>query len=446
MKDLSYSQILYLTQIIGPKLLGNYLLSFEEIESSKWLLHFSGPFFLLLSLKHPFIRFYLVEKKPQTHSTPFCKKIEKHLKDQTLCSFSLWNEDRILTLGFENGLSLLIELFSRGWNLYLLTKEKKILFSYVPIKKEIYSPPLKPKEHQLEIVDPAYLSQLDALYQKEEELFSFEKEKGELTQALFSRKKRLEKEAQKLKQKAPLYEKKMHLALLLKNHFSLLRKGLKEIELEDWQTHTQEHLTLNPSLTPKEQLNSFFQEAEKQKKEDKALEEKRKNVEESLFECQEFIKKSESLSSLQEVRSFRKAIPFLSQEKSKKTSEFLEFLSSSGKKIYVGRTDKENDRLTFSFAKGSDYWLHVSEDPGSHVIIRAEKGAQIDEKTLLDAAQLALFYSKAKESKESDIFITQRKFLSRIRGKPGQVQMSKHRKMFIRLDLQRIEELKKRLL
>lgn len=446
MKDLSYSQIFYLAKTIGPKLQGNNLSSIGEIGPAKWLLHFSQKISLLVCLKHPFVRFHLQEKKVPSRSTPFCKKIESYLKNQKITSLALLNEDRILQLRFENGFSLIFELFSRGANLYLAGKENLIFLSYVPMDKKVYEPPPKPKEHLLSEVDPSFLSNLESLYQQAEEILSFEQEKEETVKILVSRKKRWEKELQKLEKKTPLFEQALKDAHLLKSHFHLLQKGCKKIELEDWQTHTKQTLLLDPSLSPSEQVAAFFRKASRLKKEEELLCEKKEKIRHALLECANLLKKVEQIPTLHALVSFRKEHPSFFPQKEKAKREFLEFTSASGQKIFVGRNDEENDRLTFSLAKGSDLWLHVADDPGSHVILKTKKNSAMDEESILDAAHLALFYSKAKEQKESHIFIVERKFLSRIKGKRGHVQMSKHRKILIRLDLSRIERLKKALL
>ncbi len=80
---------------------------------------------------------------------------------------------------------------------------------------------------------------------------------------------------------------------------------------------------------------------------------------------------------------------------------YREFWSRSGLRIWVGKKAKDNDTLTFKLAHGSDFWLHVHGYPGSHVIIKINKGKDPDADTIQDALQLALYYSQAKSQGSS---------------------------------------------
>src|SRR5690625_7869323 len=71
------------------------------------------------------------------------------------------------------------------------------------------------------------------------------------------------------------------------------------------------------------------------------------------------------------------------------------YVSTDGTPIYVGRNNKQNYYLTHRLAHRHDMWLHTKDIPGSHVVIRAQDPS---ETTILEAAQLAAFYSKAQQS------------------------------------------------
>ncbi|HAP40820.1 MAG TPA: hypothetical protein DCQ94_13835, partial [Nitrospira sp.] len=77
---------------------------------------------------------------------------------------------------------------------------------------------------------------------------------------------------------------------------------------------------------------------------------------------------------------------------------FRRFQSSDGYPIFVGRNARENDELTFGLARSEDLWLHARGTPGSHVIVRLEKGTEPPLETVRDAATLALLYSDLKKS------------------------------------------------
>ena len=62
------------------------------------------------------------------------------------------------------------------------------------------------------------------------------------------------------------------------------------------------------------------------------------------------------------------------------------YTSADGIAILVGKTAKDNDHLTFKVGKPDDLWLHARGTPGSHVIVRLEKGQTVPHETLKDAA------------------------------------------------------------
>ena len=55
----------------------------------------------------------------------------------------------------------------------------------------------------------------------------------------------------------------------------------------------------------------------------------------------------------------------------------------------------QNDRLSFKIANKNEIWLHVKDIPGSHVVIRSTNPS---EDTILEAAQLAAYFSKGRDS------------------------------------------------
>jgi predicted ribosome quality control (RQC) complex YloA/Tae2 family protein len=107
------------------------------------------------------------------------------------------------------------------------------------------------------------------------------------------------------------------------------------------------------------------------------------------------------------------------KQREKKTEDFKgarRFVSSDGFDILVGKGAKDNDYLTFRIANSLDLWLHTADYPGSHVIIKNPYRAEIPPKTLLEAAQLAAFYSTAREQPKVAVHYTQKKFVNKPKG------------------------------
>jgi predicted ribosome quality control (RQC) complex YloA/Tae2 family protein len=101
------------------------------------------------------------------------------------------------------------------------------------------------------------------------------------------------------------------------------------------------------------------------------------------------------------------------------------YLSSDGYEVLVGRTARDNDQLTFRVARPNDLWLHTSDYPGSHVIVRNSSRVEIPHRTILEAAQLAAKFSQASKDSKVAIHYTRRKFLTKPKGAaPGLVRMT----------------------
>ncbi|MGC6488956.1 MAG: NFACT RNA binding domain-containing protein, partial [Planctomycetota bacterium] len=122
---------------------------------------------------------------------------------------------------------------------------------------------------------------------------------------------------------------------------------------------------------------------------------------------------------------------------------FRRFTSAEGYPVYVGRNNNQNDELTMRFANGNDLWLHVGGGrPGSHVVVRLPKNKTASLETLLDAATLAVHFSKARGEPRVDVVYTLRKHVRKPKGLPaGAVVPSQTRSVTARADADRLRRL-----
>ena len=97
-----------------------------------------------------------------------------------------------------------------------------------------------------------------------------------------------------------------------------------------------------------------------------------------------------------------------------------------GYEILVGRSGRENDELTFQVARPDDFWMHVADYSGSHVVVRnPARDKALPENVLTKAAQLAAYFSQARNSSRVEVHYTRRKNVSKPRrAKPGLVKLS----------------------
>jgi len=88
--------------------------------------------------------------------------------------------------------------------------------------------------------------------------------------------------------------------------------------------------------------------------------------------------------------------------------------------VLVGKSGEENDALTFRVASPWDFWLHAADHPGAHVVVRnPQRLKSLPEATLRTAAEIAAFYSGARQEGKAEVHYTQRKHVHKRKGMPG---------------------------
>ena len=110
--------------------------------------------------------------------------------------------------------------------------------------------------------------------------------------------------------------------------------------------------------------------------------------------------------------------------------------------IIVGRDANENDELLRRYVKGNDLWLHARDYHGSYVFIRQRAGKSVPLDVLLDAGNLAIFYSKGRNNGEGDLFYTQVKYLRRAKNGPkGLVIPTQEKNLHVKVEDKRLRAL-----
>jgi predicted ribosome quality control (RQC) complex YloA/Tae2 family protein len=118
---------------------------------------------------------------------------------------------------------------------------------------------------------------------------------------------------------------------------------------------------------------------------------------------------------------------------------FRRFESTSGAAILVGRSAKDNMRLTLRVANGRDLWFHCRDHQGSHVILRVERDREPEPGEVREAALLAAFHSRGRKERALDVTFTEVKHVRPLRGgPPGQVSVAKGRTVRVILTADRL--------
>ncbi len=237
---------------------------------------------------------------------------------------------------------------------------------------------------------------------------------------------------------------------LLNANIYRLEKGQTKAELEDFYTGEMRVIQLDARLTPAQNAQKYYNEYRKLDTAEKMLTELIAKGEQELVYIDsvfDAVSRTEGEAELAEIRRELREQGYLrggikADEKVKKQSEPLKFRSSDGFEILVGRNNVQNDRLTLKTAKATDIWLHTQGIAGSHVIIRTE-GQVVPEQTLFQAAQLAAFHSKGRESSQVPVDYTAVKFVKKPAGaKPGMVIFTNNKTLFVAPDEELVNSLK----
>lgn len=150
-----------------------------------------------------------------------------------------------------------------------------------------------------------------------------------------------------------------------------------------------------------------------------------------------------SIADIEDIKQEMIKAGFLPPENKKKASvapsKPYKFSLPNGMILYVGKNNYQNDKLTFKLAHNDDIWLHTKDIPGSHVIIDT-KGEEIDDDTLLLAAQIAAYFSKARTSSKVPVDYVPIRYVKKPSGaKPGFVIFTNNKTLYVTPDEERIE-------
>lgn len=232
-----------------------------------------------------------------------------------------------------------------------------------------------------------------------------------------------------------------------------IQKGAKKVSLLNYYSENQEYLeiSLDENLTPQENAQRYFKQYVKAKN---AYISTSKQVEETLKELdylEGVLQLLENCSNIQEIDEVRQELSeqgylsskhFKNKFKKNKPSAPLRFRSSDGFDIFIGKNNKQNDQLTLKLSASNDLWMHTQNIPGSHVIIK-NSGQTVPDSTLLEAALLAAYHSKAKFSSGVPVDYTYVKNVKKPPGsKPGMVTYTNFKTIIVTPDEKKVNKLK----
>lgn len=225
-----------------------------------------------------------------------------------------------------------------------------------------------------------------------------------------------------------------------------LAPNSRELTALNYYTNEEITIPLDPTLTPAENAQKYFNKYNKQKRTFEALTE-------LIQETADDIHYLESISNSLDIALTEADLIQIKEElmqtgyvrrkytkkKEKITSRPMHYISSDGYHMYVGKNNLQNEELTFSFANGNDWWFHAKGAPGSHVIVKTG-GDELPDRTFEEAGRLAAYYSKNRGSDKVEIDYVEKKHVKKPNGsKPGFVVYYTNYSLVIDSDISNIK-------
>ncbi|MFQ5988972.1 MAG: NFACT RNA binding domain-containing protein [Candidatus Methylomirabilales bacterium] len=231
---------------------------------------------------------------------------------------------------------------------------------------------------------------------------------------------------------------------LLRVHRNRITRGAREVDVPDYYAGPGKSLSipLDPALSIEANAERYFKQARKVKRGLPIMERRLAQTEselkgwetalEAVIQAQtaEAVDRAAARHHLRQLEP-----PPPKPRRADDTESVLEprrFVSTEGREILVGRSSAGNEHLTFRLARPHDLWLHVEGYRGSHVVVRNPKGQTVPPRTLREAAQLAAFFSKARNTGKVPVHYTAVRYVRRVKGrKPGTVLLTQEKAVVV---------------
>ncbi|HMU56028.1 MAG TPA: NFACT RNA binding domain-containing protein [Nitrospira sp.] len=428
---------------------------------------------LLVSCQPECTRLHLVTSQLRNPPSPpaFCQYLRAHIQGARIDGFHQIPGDRIVEWRLttkEGPRTVLCELTGRQANLYVLDSEGVILKDLSGDRALIgkhYRPPDRPDRtgrnqiSRFSIHDATGNRSISAAI---EQHYQDREASATLEQAKDLRRRALKKTIQKARRrieawredlaKATRFREYARYGELLKANLGMIRKGMNQVLLTDYFDPAMPEISLPLDGTKSAQGNmeDYFRKYRKYLAAQQELQPRIAQAEQDLEGLrQELVEIEQGTWSPSITESshgpFRPSRRAEARQANQRRAPFKRFVSADGLTILVGRNATENEELTFGLANSDDLWLHARGVPGSHVVVRMEKGKDAPPATLLDAATLALLYSDLKKSGKGEIIYTRRKWVKKAKNQaPGTVLVTREQALTVRLDHTRLANLKDR--
>lgn len=334
----------------------------------------------------------------------------------------------------------------RQWETFFTELTQDLAPSYLQSEKKEYFTPI-PYTSLIDatttVTHYQTLSELlDAFYHDKAERDRVKQQGGELLKKVENELKRnqlkLKKRQQTLRDSENAEEFRQK-GELLTTFMSQVPRGATSVDLENYYEENRLlTIKLDPALSPNQNAQKYFQRYQKLKNAVKLIHQQIAETKEEIAYLESVLAQLEIASpmDLAVIREELIAQGYVKnrtkQRKKVAPSQPERFVSSDGTEILVGKNNLQNDQLTLKTARKSDIWLHTKNIPGSHVIIRSDDPS---ETTLMEAAELAAYFSKYRQSAQVPVDYVQVKHIRKPNGaKPGFVIYENQKTLYVTPD------------
>ncbi|MCY1081642.1 NFACT RNA binding domain-containing protein [Archangium lansingense] len=246
--------------------------------------------------------------------------------------------------------------------------------------------------------------------------------------------------------RGPEAERHRQLGELLTQNLYRLKRGATEATLTAYTESGMEEVTvqLDPKRTPKEEADWHFHQYRRLLRGVEHARQREAELAREVAHAEAALKQLEGLDEASLLAQAEVLQLTAAEEGPPEARPFKEYVGHGGQRILVGKGGEDNDTLTFKVARPYHLWLHARGLPGSHVVVPLEKGVEVSQEVLLDAAHLALHHSGAKGEPRGEVSWVPVKFVKKVKGgAPGRVQYTREKTLVVRLEQERLERLLK---
>lgn len=469
---LTQTEINLIAEEVRPQVIDGAIQKIFETDHHGIVLRIRNPgetVFFFASASPRFGRLHLLEGKPDNvrNAGAFTMLLRKHIAGRRIRSIEVAKHDRIVFFEFDDH-SLILELIGRHSNFILCEKDRKIvgaLHHGQRIQKGApYTtpPPLDAGSgtDRWEIGSIALGERSERLAAEcgaiEAELTAVELRRGFESQAKRSlkRTRRLVRKIEADLERASGAEESRVFGELLQSAYGKVERGASSVTVENFYDELRPvEIPLDPALTLQVNIDRYFHEYRRMKDASGRIEDRLLSQMELQSELEDFLEELDALpdEELELLRDQPRVTRLLRPKQSSKkragkvqTLPYRAFVASSGKPIFVGRSSKHNDALNTKVARGRDVWMHARDWPGSHVLIRLNRGETATSEDLIQAGLLAAHFSKGKNDTLIDVTYTEAKHVRKPKGAPpGLVTIAGGSNLAVRMDAAKLEALMK---